>query len=229
MSLPRAGLALSPLLLDGHDTTGWRFWYAAPGAQAVPVLSPARGTGRGPGDAPLPTHLCRPPAARGLCAAVVHRPRPQGLAGVEVHGIRLLPLDVLESHRSLQRGPGMSPRAVPAEGELVVLEEVPASSLVCRGGNCWGKARGTGNPTGFTKDWISQQHVWTVHRAQMERGGDTVWGAGTPPSQDCPPKTERGAHLIGCQQWLAEGFSPVNREPGTGYLHPPGREMSQWG
>lgn len=33
-----------------------------------------------------------------------------------------------------------------------------------------------------------------------------------------------GSHLVGCQQWLAEGFSPVDGEPGTGYLHPPGRE-----
>lgn len=80
----------------------------APGAQPVPVLSPARGTERERGDLPA-AHLCRPPAARGLRAAVVHRPRPQGLAGVEVHGIRLLPLDVLESHRSLRRGQGMSP------------------------------------------------------------------------------------------------------------------------
>lgn len=39
-----------------------------------------------------------------------------------------------------------------------------------------------------------------------------------------PPKWERGAYLIGCQQRLAEGFSPVDGEPGTGYLHPPGRE-----
>lgn len=68
----------------------------------------------------------------------------------------------------------MSPRGVPAEGELVVLGEVPASSLVCRGGHCWGKARGTGNPAGFIKDWILQLHAWTVHRAQMEREGDTV-------------------------------------------------------
>lgn len=46
-----------------------------------------------------------------------------------------------------------------------------------------------------------------------------------------PPKRERGAHLVGCQQRLAEGFSPVNGEPGTGYLHPPGRETRSngWG
>lgn len=37
---------------------------------------------------------------------MVHCPRPQGLAGVEIHGVRLLPLDVPESHRSLRRGQG---------------------------------------------------------------------------------------------------------------------------
>lgn len=148
---------------------------------------------------PPAAHLCRPPAALGLCATVVHRPRPQGLAGIEVHGIRLLPLDVLESHCRLQRGPGMSPRAVPLQGELVALGEVPASSLVCRGGHCWGKARGTGNPTSFTKDWLSQQRAWTAHRAQMQRGGDTVWAqghpqacSGAPPQARTVPPKERG-------------------------------------
>lgn len=121
----------------------------------------------------------------------------------------------------------MSPR--------VILGEVPASSLVCQGGHCWGKARGTGNLTGFIHKRLDIPAWICLDCAQStdgERRGHGL-GAGTSPSllwsitasQDCPHKTERGAHLIGCQQWLAEGFSPVDGEPGTGYLHPPGREI----
>lgn len=46
-----------------------------------------------------------------------------------------------------------------------------------------------------------------------------------------PPKREGSAHLVRCQQRLAEGFSPVDGEPGTGYLHPPGKETRSngWG
>lgn len=79
VSLPRTGLALFPLLFDGHDTTGWRFWYATPSgtrSSARPELSPARGTERGPGDAPLPTCADRP--RRGGCVPpwfTVHGPR----------------------------------------------------------------------------------------------------------------------------------------------------------
>lgn len=37
-----------------------------------------------------------------------------------------------------------------------------------------------------------------------------------------PPQNGPGvAHLVGSQQRLAEGFPPVDGEPGTGYLHPP--------
>lgn len=53
----------------------------------------------------------------------------------------------------------------------------------------------------------------------------------TPSQGWSPAKWEGGAHLVGCQQRLAEGFSPVDGEPGTGHLYPPGREThgNGWG
>lgn len=82
VSVPRAGLAVSPLLFDGNDTTGWRFWYAAPGTERHRELSPSRCSRRPEGrsgnavTSPLPTCAGRP--RRGGCVLpwfTVHGPR----------------------------------------------------------------------------------------------------------------------------------------------------------
>lgn len=82
VSVPRAGLAVSPLLFDGNDTTGWRFWYAAPGTEWHRELSPSRCSRRPEGrsgnavTSPLPTCAGRP--RRGGCVPpwfTVHGPR----------------------------------------------------------------------------------------------------------------------------------------------------------
>lgn len=52
-------------------------------------------------------YLFGPAPLLGPVAGVVHRPRAQRLTGVEVHGVDLLPFDLLQSHRSLGVGERM--------------------------------------------------------------------------------------------------------------------------
>lgn len=70
-----------------------------------------------------------------------------------------------------------------------------------------------------SRDWKSQWYTQTGRLWRIPQPGPV------------PPQGERGAHLVGRQQRLAEGSSPVDGEPGTGYLHPAGRDThsNRWG
>lgn len=94
----------------------------------------------------------------------------------------------------------------------------------------------TGNPS--SKPRLCMENRWG-EEGTRDTGMSPSWhhssagGSGaSPQARDGPPtKRKGGAHLVGRQQRLAEGFSPVDGEPGTGHLHPPGRETrgNRWG
>lgn len=149
------------------------------------------------------TPRCPPvPAARGA-GAVCHRGSPSTAPGT---GWRRSPWDKAaatrcpgEPRQPAERTRDESPSGARRGGAGGAGRGPSIQLRWCQGGHCWGKARGTGNPTGFTKDWICQQHGWTVHRAQMERGGDAVWVqghpqacSGTSPQARTVPPTWRG-------------------------------------
>lgn len=69
--------------------------------------------------------------------------------------------------------------------------------------------------------------LWVYLQAALVEAVGIPWAEchaqGWEGSSRNPPGT---AHLIGCQQWFAEGLPPVDGEPGTGDLHPPARRMA---
>lgn len=83
MCAPMEGTGWAPALLSRERATGWRLCHMA-----------ASTKGHRGGPPPPRAYLGGP-------RCVVGRPRPQGLTGIEVHGVRLLPLDVPKSHRCL--------------------------------------------------------------------------------------------------------------------------------
>lgn len=81
------------------------------------------------------------------------------------------------------RCPGEPPQPAGQGAELVQClwwggsrwcrERSQCGERVCWAGHCWGEAHSTRNPTGFSRDWKSQQQTQAVHGEQMGRGGDT--------------------------------------------------------
>lgn len=200
MSLPRAGLALSPLLLGGNDTTGWRFRYAAPGTARHRALSPSRCSRRpeGPSREPVSPRCPPVPAGRGAGAGC-HRGSPSTGPGTGWHRS---PWDKAAATRC----PGEPPQ--PAE----------RSRDESLSGACTGGAGGAGRGSSIQlcvprrallgQSWRHWESHWfhkrldipaVLHRAQVQRGGDTVWVQGHPqacfgasPQARTVPQNQRG-------------------------------------